>query len=193
MGFFFTQAEKKTLYGENLADIFTADPASLSTRYAQAQMQAPGQEMLWLDLMTYLPDDILVKVDRMSMACSLEVRSPLLDHQVVEFAAQLPRAHKFGLLDGKRVLRHLARRYLPHAILERPKQGFAIPLAGWLQRELRPWLEETLRSGTCRQRGFFVPARVEEMMADHQQGRRDYSQQLWALLVLELWLEGAPS
>ncbi len=149
--------------------------------------------MLWLDLMTYLPDDILVKVDRMSMACSLEVRSPLLDHQVVEFAARLPRAHKYGLFEGKRVLRHLARRYLPGAILERPKQGFAIPLAAWLQQALRPWLEETLRSRACRQRGVFAAARVEQLLADHQEGRRDYSQQLWAMLVLELWLQQSSS
>lgn len=147
--------------------------------------------MLWLDLVTYLPDDILAKVDRMSMACSLEVRSPLLDHQVVEFAAQLPRDHKYGWWEGKRVLRHLARRYLPEAILRRPKQGFAIPLASWLQQGLRPWVEETLRSSACRQRGLFAPARVEQLLADHQAGRRDYSQQLWAMLVLELWLQEA--
>lgn len=147
--------------------------------------------MLWLDLMTYLPDDILVKVDRMSMACSLEVRSPLLDQQVVEFAAGLPRDHKFNLTQGKRLLRHLAGRYLPSSILQRPKQGFAVPLAAWLQRELRPWMEEILLSKSCLQRGFFVPARLQQLIADHLQGRRDYSQQLWALLVLELWLQRA--
>jgi len=141
--------------------------------------------------MTYLPDDILVKVDRMSMACSLEVRSPLLDQEVVQFAAGLPRYHKYKMTQGKRLLRTLARRYLPAGVLQRPKQGFAVPLAGWLQRELRPWLEEVLLSGPCRQRGLFAPAHLERMVRDHQEGRRDYSQQLWALLVLELWLQRA--
>lgn len=158
-------------------------------KYTQAQASAPGQEMLWLDLATYLPDDILVKVDRMSMACSLEVRAPLLDHQVVEFAAGLPRDHKYTLTQGKRLLRRLASRYLPSDILQRPKQGFAVPLASWLQKELRPWMEGILLSKSCLQRGFFVPARLQQMISAHLQGQRDYSQQLWALLVLELWLQ----
>lgn len=145
--------------------------------------------MLWLDLMTYLPDDILVKVDRMSMACSLEVRSPLLDHEVVEFAAGLPRDHKFNLTQGKRLLRRLAGRYLPPSILQRPKQGFAVPLASWLQGELRPWMEEILLSKSCLQRGFFAPTHLRQMMSEHLRGQRDYSQQLWALMVLELWLQ----
>ena len=188
-GFFFTQEEKRYLYGENIADILTSEFASMRLKYEQAQARAPGQEMLWLDLVTYLPDDILVKVDRMSMACSLEVRSPLLDHQVVEFAARLPRDHKYTLTQGKRLLRRLAGRYLPSAILQRPKQGFAVPLASWLQKELRPWMEEILLSKSCRQRGFFVPSRLQQMMSEHLKGQRDYSQQLWAMLVLELWLQ----
>lgn len=143
--------------------------------------------MLWIDLMTYLPDDILVKVDRMSMACSLEVRAPLLDQQVVEFMAGVPREQKFTLSRSKRLLRALASKYLPTAIVARPKQGFAVPLAGWLQRELRPWMEDLLLSREVRERGYFDPRQICRMIEDHLRGRRDYSQQLWALMVLELW------
>jgi len=139
--------------------------------------------------MTYLPDDILVKVDRMSMAASLEVRVPFLDHAVVEFMAGLQRQDKFSLSHSKRLLRRLAGRYLPQQILDRPKQGFAIPLGGWLQTQLKEWMVDILTSKACRQRGYFRPEGVEAMIATHCSGRRDLSQQLWAMIVLELWFE----
>jgi asparagine synthase (glutamine-hydrolysing) len=145
--------------------------------------------MLWVDLMSYLPDDILVKVDRMSMACSLEVRVPLLDHRVVEFMAQVDKKQKYTQFNNKILLREVAQRYLPQRILQRPKQGFAIPLNGWLQRELKPMLDSVLDPARLRQRGLFDPDHVGRMITAHQQGRRDYSQQLWALLMLESWLE----
>jgi len=145
--------------------------------------------MLWIDLMSYLPDDILVKVDRMSMASSLEVRSPLLDHRVVEYMSQINKKQKYTQFNNKILLRELAQRYLPQNILHRPKQGFAIPLGSWLQRELKPMLNEVLAPTRLRRRGLFEPTHVEKMLADHQGSRRDYSQQLWAILVLELWLE----
>jgi asparagine synthase (glutamine-hydrolysing) len=148
--------------------------------------------MLWVDLMTYLPDDILVKVDRMSMACSLEVRAPLLDHHVVEFMAKIPKNQKHTLFESKVLLRALARRYLPEAILGRPKQGFVVPLAAWLRQELRPWMEDVLHSGACTQRGLFRGKAIDQIMAQHVQGQRDWSQQLWALLVLELWMQQEP-
>ena len=145
--------------------------------------------MLWVDLMSYLPDDILVKVDRMSMACSLEVRVPLLDHKVVEFMSQVDKRQKFTQFNSKVLLRELARRYLPETILNRPKQGFAIPMAGWLQKELKPMLADVLEPSRLRRRGLFKVPPIEQMLASHSAGKRDYSQQLWALLVLELWLE----
>lgn len=147
--------------------------------------------MLWVDLMTYLPDDILVKVDRMSMARSLEVRSPLLDHELVEFMARVPIQHKFTLRHNKIALRKMAEKYLPSAILERPKQGFAIPLAHWLQNDLRSWMQDLLLSSTSRCRAYFNAEYIERMIASHLEQRRDFSQQLWALLVLEVWLQGA--
>ena len=118
---------------------------------------------------------------------SLEARVPLLDHKLVEFAAALPRSAKFGLRRSKHLLRQVAARYLPDSILSRPKQGFAIPLAQWLQEDLREWMRDILQSERCRQRGLFRGAAIDAMIETHLQGRRDYSQQLWALLVLELW------
>ena len=139
--------------------------------------------------MSYLPDDILVKVDRMSMACSLEVRVPLLDQRVVEFMAQVEQKQKYTKFSSKVLLRELAQRYLPQEILRRPKQGFAVPLNSWLRRELKPMLDSALDPDKVRQRGLFHPAAVAQMVNAHQLGRRDYSQQLWALLMLEWWLE----
>ena len=150
---------------------------------------AGTQQMLWVDLMSYLPDDILVKVDRMSMANSLEVRVPLLDHRVVEFMAQVNKKQKYTQFNSKILLRDVARRYLPQEILDRPKQGFAIPLAGWLKKELKPMLHDVLAPARVGRRGLFDSARITQMIAEHSAGQRDYSQQLWALLMLESWLD----
>ena len=143
--------------------------------------------MLWFDLMTYLTDDILVKVDRMSMACSLEVRSPLLDHEVIEFMAGVSVHHKYDLRSTKRLLRRVAERYVPAEILQRPKHGFAVPLASWLKTDLKPWMQELLSSQAVASRGLFEPAEVTGMVDRHLRGERDLSQQLWALLMLEAW------
>lgn len=144
--------------------------------------------MLQADLSTYLTDDILVKVDRMSMAHSLEVRSPLLDQEVVAFMARQPRALKYTEWDSKILLRALAQRYLPQAILNRPKQGFAIPLGAWIRGPLRPWVNDVLCSKRADQRGLFSAQRIRHMIEAHMAHRRDYSQQLWALMMLEAWI-----
>ena len=178
------------MYAEKFADIINEESAVASLQpYFDARSHAGAQSMLWVDLMSYLPDDILVKVDRMSMACSLEVRVPLLDQRVVEYMAKVDKKQKYTQFSSKVLLRELAQRYLPASILQRPKQGFAIPLNSWLQRELKPMLDSALDPDRVRQRGLFDPAAVSHMVVAHQRGRRDYSQQLWALLMLERWLE----
>jgi hypothetical protein len=188
LGFFFTQAEKNSLYTEKFADTISSAEPSLQSYFAGAA-HAGAQQMLWVDLMSYLPDDILVKVDRMSMANSLEVRVPLLDHRVVEFMAQVNKEQKYTQFNSKILLRDVARRYLPREILDRPKQGFAIPLAGWLQKELKPMLHDVLEPARVQRRGLFNSDRITQMIAEHSVGKRDYSQQLWALLMLESWFE----
>ena len=143
--------------------------------------------MLQADLYTYLTDDILVKVDRMSMAHSLEVRSPLLDQEVIAFMGRMPRALKYTEWNSKVLLRTLAQRYLPQTILNRPKQGFAIPLGAWIRGPLRPWVYDVLCSERVGQRGLFSAQRIREMIDAHMAHRRDNSQQLWALMMLEAW------
>lgn len=139
------------------------------------------------DILSYLLDDILVKVDRMSMANSLEVRSPLLDHELAEFAARLPETLKLRGGIGKYLLRQVAARYLPDSCIRKPKQGFAIPLAKWLRTDLRGLLLDTVHSQAFRERELFDVHAVRRMASDHVRGVHDHAEVLWALLVLERW------
>jgi len=140
----------------------------------------------YCDLQTYLPLDILTKVDRMTMAHSIEARPPLLDHRVVEFAATVPA--RYRLRDGttKYLLKRAMRGILPDAIIDRPKHGFAVPLARWFRGELAGFTRDVLLSDTCRQRGLFEPKYVERLIRLHTRGR-DLDLQLWTLLSFELW------
>ena len=141
----------------------------------------------YVDLKTYLPNDILVKVDRMAMANSLEVRSPLLDHKVVEFAASLPARFKFRGTTSKYLVKRYLERSLPASLVHRPKQGFSIPLARWLRSDLREIAHDLLLSERARRRGYFSTDTVRALWKAHQSGRRDHAHRLWALMMLELW------
>ena len=139
-----------------------------------------------LDLASYLPDDLLAKVDITSMAHSLEVRSPLLDHQFMELAARYPTDLKLRGRDGKRILRDAARPWLPDDLLDRPKHGFAVPVADWLRGELRSLPEEVLLDPGATDRGLFRPEQVRRLISEHQEGQ-NRANKLWALINLELW------
>ena len=141
------------------------------------------------DIRTYLVDDILAKVDRASMAYSLEARVPLLDHRIVEFAARLPMEFKVSGGEPKRLLKNILFRHVPRALLDRPKMGFGIPVNRWLRNELRPLLEEYLGEDRVRREGFLRPDGVSRVVAEHLSGRRDNQYRLWALLVFAMWLE----
>ena len=141
----------------------------------------------YVDLKTYLPNDILVKVDRMAMANSLEVRSPLLDHKVVEFAASVPARFKFRGTTSKYLVKRYLERSLPASLVHRPKQGFSIPLARWLRSDLREIAHDLLLSERARRRGYFSTDTVRALWKAHQSGRRDHAHRLWALMMLELW------
>lgn len=141
----------------------------------------------YVDLKTYLADDILTKVDRMSMAVSLEARVPLLDHRIAEFALNLPPQMK---LDGSRtkvILRRALKRLVPDLVLEKPKEGFSIPMKHWLGTSLKPMMMDLLATETVQKRGYFQPRVVSAWIQDHLQGRANHAHRLWALMVLELW------
>jgi asparagine synthase (glutamine-hydrolysing) len=139
--------------------------------------------------MTFLPDDVLVKVDRASMAVSLEVRAPLLDHRVIEFAWRLPGSFKIRQRRGKWILRQILDRYVPRQLVERPKQGIDIPVEAWLRGPLRDWAEAMLERQRLRREGFFDADRVRQIWDEHLSGARNLDFCLWAVLMFQAWRE----
>ena len=166
-------------------------PAALPTDGAYHPTFAhPFERMLYLDLVTYLPDDILTKLDRASMAVSLEARVPLLDHRVVEFAWHLPRSMRVRAGRSKWILRQVLDRYVPRALIDRPKWGFAVPLDAWLRGPLRPWAEELLDPRILRDDGFLDAEVVRSHWTAHLSGRRNLGEQIWNVLMFQAWLDG---
>ncbi|MCS3976295.1 asparagine synthase (glutamine-hydrolyzing) [Bradyrhizobium japonicum] len=143
------------------------------------------------DMLGYLPSDILVKLDRASMATSLEARCPLLDHRVVEFSWALPNSAKVRHGQGKWLLRQVLGRYLPRHLFERPKQGFDVPIGSWLKGPLRSWASDLLSESRLRNQHLLDVSRVQECWLQHLSGRRDFSRPLWAVLMLQSWLDSA--
>jgi asparagine synthase (glutamine-hydrolysing) len=143
--------------------------------------------MMKLDFETYLPEDVLTKVDRMSMAHSIESRVPLLDNEVIDFAASLPASLKIHNGRRKHLLKEAVRTLLPDEILNRRKQGFGVPLGAWFRGGLSDLLSDVLTSPRTRQRGYFQAAFVDRLVEEHRTGRRDHTLRLWQLMVFELW------
>jgi asparagine synthase (glutamine-hydrolysing) len=188
IGYFQPDEKTSLLTGDVRRQIGGADAeARLGSHFARLSQLPWHGQMMHFDFETYLPEDILTKVDRMSMAHSIESRVPLLDNEVVDFAARLPAHLKIKNGRKKHILKEAAAGLLPDAILARRKQGFAVPVGGWFRGDLREFFSDVLLSAPARHRGYFEPRFVERLVREHVTARRDHTLRLWALVVFELW------
>ena len=185
----FEPEAKARLYSSDFAtSVRHADPlATFRDLYTRCGSADPVDRALYVDVHTYMVDDILTKVDRMSMAVSLEAREPLLDHRLLEFAARVPAALKLREGRGKYLLRKVLSRRIPRDVLERGKHGFEAPIGEWLRGPLAPMAGALLCDGRLRERGLFDDREVARLWADHRDGRADHRHRLWQLVMLELW------
>ena len=145
--------------------------------------------MMYMDTIAYLPDDLLVKLDRAAMAVSLETRVPFLDHKIVEFAWRLPLSLKLAGDERKWILRQVLYQYVPPALVDRPKQGFMVPLKAWLLGPLRAWAEDIIYGGGVRHWGILDPAKVQELWGSLSEGQGRIKHAVWAVLMLQQWLD----
>jgi asparagine synthase (glutamine-hydrolysing) len=150
-------------------------------------------EMTFLDLVSYLPGDILAKVDRATMAVSLEGRMPFLDHRVVELAWRIPLSMKVRDDRGKWILREVLHRYVPQEMVDRPKMGFGVPIDAWLRGPLREWADDLLDAGKLREEGFLDARRVHATWNDQLSNQGNHASQLWGVLMFQAWLRSLPS
>lgn len=186
----FTRLNKPSLYTSSFQQQLGTSEAAQRFRElaARSRKGAALDPLLYLDSKTYLPGDILTKVDRMSMAVSLEARVPLLDHKLIEFVCtRIPASMKMKGLETKHIFKRAVHDLVPNEILDRPKQGFGIPIDQWINQQLRERVRGTLTEPRTMQRGYVEPRYVQLLLDEHERGRRDHATELWTLFMLELW------
>jgi asparagine synthase (glutamine-hydrolysing) len=188
----FTKLNKHSLYTADFRSQLRAvgeDGAAARYREIAARIRTGDavDPLLYLDSKTYLPGDILTKVDRMSMATSLEARVPLLDHRLIEFVTRIPASLKMKGLETKHIFKRAISDLVPAELLNRSKQGFGVPIQKWINQQLRERLRDTLTDRRARERGYVEQRYVEVLLDEHERERRDHSAELWALFMLELW------
>ena len=186
----FTGLNKRLLYAADFKGQLSNNHyvAAMFRRYgAKVKTNDPLDQLLYIDSKTYLPGDILTKVDRMSMALSLEARVPLLDHKLIDFVTRIPASMKMSGLETKYLFKRAVQNLVPEEILNRPKQGFGVPIQEWINQQLRERIRDTLGDQRTQQRGYVEPHYLNVLLDEHQRGRRDHSTGLWALFMLELW------
>ena len=170
-----------------------SSPATMLSGDNHQGLRSAEEEIMYLDAVRYLPDDILVKLDRATMAVSLEGRVPLLDHRVAEFAWRLPLGMRIRQRQGKWILRQVLHRYVPREIIDRPKSGFGVPLGTWLRGPLRDWAESLLNESRLRQDGYFNVVPIVKMWREHLSGKLNWEYHLWDVLMFQAWLDESPS
>lgn len=186
----FTSLNRRSLYTSDFSQKLGPGGYVSGLFYALAgnvRSNEPLDRLLYLDSKTYLPGDILTKVDRMSMAVSLEARAPLLDHKLIEFVTRIPSSLKLAGLETKHLLKRAVKDLVPAEILNRPKQGFGVPIQEWINQQLRSRIRDTLSDARTKQRGYVDSRYVDVLLDEHERGRRDHSMRLWSLVMLELW------
>jgi asparagine synthase (glutamine-hydrolysing) len=189
---FMNAADKSQLYKPELrAHVNGHSTDLLLHHFEQAGVREALAKQQYVDIKTYLADNILTKVDRMSMAASLETRVPLLDHRIVEFALNLPARLKLNKGQTKVILRRVMNDRLPQSVLNKPKQSFSIPLKHWLRGPLRPMMTDLLAPDSIGRRGYFNPDTVQLWMTEHLNEKANHSHRLWSLMLFELWSQQA--
>ena len=188
----FTKLNKRSLYTQDFRETLNGKGFSIGQNIfrSYAELIDTGNavdSLLYLDSKTYLPGDILTKVDRMSMAVSLEARVPLLDHKLIEFVTRIPASLKLKGFETKHIFKRAVRGLVPNEILDKPKQGFGVPIQEWINQQLRSQIRDTLTAERTVNRGLFESSYIKVLLDEHERKRRDHSASLWTLFMLEMW------
>ena len=190
MSTFYRDAKRELYAPEFAASVAAQNPSAFLDRwFAKANGSGVLDATLLTDIQTYLPNDLLVKVDIASMANSLEARSPFLDHKVIEFAASLPETAKMRRFQTKSLLKRVGAKLVPPEVIYRRKMGFGVPIGKWLRGEMKEFMQEILLSSKSQNRGIVRPEILKRYIDEHTSAQRDHASQIWTLLMLELWFQ----